>query len=83
MLSVSYVGKTCGVLRGGASGANRCYVLAHCAPPPKEEEEKTDNLKKEEEPKNEFNLKIVGVDDIFCVKLPFTRLSRFMSLCTI
>ena len=40
MLSVSYVGKnaysagkTCGVLRGGASGANRCYVLAHCAPP--------------------------------------------------
>ena len=23
-------GKTSGVLRGGASGANRCYVLAHC-----------------------------------------------------
>ena len=22
--------KTSGVLRGGASGANRCYVLAHC-----------------------------------------------------
>ena len=21
------------MLRGGASGANRCYVLAHCAPP--------------------------------------------------
>jgi len=41
MLSVSYAGKnaysagkTSGVLRGGASGANRCYVLAHCAPPP-------------------------------------------------
>ena len=40
MFSVSYagknaysVGKTSGVLRGGASGANRCYVLAHCAPP--------------------------------------------------
>ena len=38
MLSVSYAGKnsyiagkTSGVLRGGASGANRCYVLAHCA----------------------------------------------------
>ena len=37
MLSVSYAGKnaysagkTSGVLRGGASGANRCYVLAHC-----------------------------------------------------
>ena len=25
-------GKTSGVLRGGASGANRCYVLTHCAP---------------------------------------------------
>ena len=25
-------GKTSGVLRGGASGANRCYVMAHCAP---------------------------------------------------
>ena len=23
-------GKTSGVLMGGASGANRCYVLAHC-----------------------------------------------------
>ena len=39
MLSVSYAGKnaysagkTSGVLRSGASGANRCYVLAHCAP---------------------------------------------------
>ena len=37
MLSVSYAGKnaysagkTSGVLRGGASRANRCYVLAHC-----------------------------------------------------
>ena len=37
MLSVSYAGKnaysagkTSGVLRGGASEANRCYVLAHC-----------------------------------------------------
>ena len=37
MLSVSYAGKnaysagkTNGVLRGSASGANRCYVLAHC-----------------------------------------------------
>ena len=37
MLSVSYAGKnaysagkTSGDLRGGASGANRCYVLAHC-----------------------------------------------------
>ena len=37
MLSVSYAGKnaysagkTSGVLRGGASGANRCYVLAPC-----------------------------------------------------
>ena len=36
MLSVSYAGKntysagkTSGVLRVGASGANRCYVLAH------------------------------------------------------
>ena len=42
MLSVSYAGKnvysagkTNGVLRDGASGANRGYVLAHCAPPPK------------------------------------------------
>ena len=43
MLSVSYAGKkaysagkTNGVLRGGASVANRCYVLvlAHCAPTP-------------------------------------------------
>ena len=41
MLSVSYAGKnsysagkTSGVLRVGASGANRCYVLAHCAPFP-------------------------------------------------
>ena len=40
MLSVSYAGKnaystgkTSGVLRGGASGTNRCYVIAHCAPP--------------------------------------------------
>ena len=40
MLSVSYAGKnaysagkTSGVLRGDASGANRGYVLAHCAPP--------------------------------------------------
>ena len=40
MLSVSYTGKnaysaskTRGVLRDGALGANRCYVLAHCAPP--------------------------------------------------
>jgi len=38
MLSVIYAGKnvysggkTSGVLRGGASGANRCYVLAHSA----------------------------------------------------
>ena len=37
MLSVIYAGKnaysagkTSGVLRGGTSGANRCYVLAHC-----------------------------------------------------
>ena len=37
MLSVRYAGNnaysagiTSGVLRGGASGANRCYVLAHC-----------------------------------------------------
>ena len=37
MLSVSYTGKnaysagkTSGVFRVGASGANRCYVLAHC-----------------------------------------------------
>ena len=37
MLSVSYAGKnaygagkTSGDLRGGAFGANRCYVLAHC-----------------------------------------------------
>ena len=37
MLSVSYTGKntysaskTSGVLRGGASGANKGYVLAHC-----------------------------------------------------
>ena len=41
MLSVSYAGKnaysagkTSGVLKGGAYGGNRCYVLAHCAPPP-------------------------------------------------
>ena len=41
MLSVSYAGKnaysagkTSGVLMGGASGANRCFVLAPCAPPP-------------------------------------------------
>ena len=41
MLSVSYAGKnaysagkTSGLLRVDASGANRCYVLAHCAPPP-------------------------------------------------
>ena len=40
MLSVSYAsknvcsaGKSSGVLRDGTSGANRCYVLAHCAPP--------------------------------------------------
>ena len=40
MLSVSYAGKnansagkTSGLLRGGASRANRCYVLAHCASP--------------------------------------------------
>ena len=40
MISVSYsgknaysAGKTSSVLRGGASGANRWYVLAHCAPP--------------------------------------------------
>ena len=37
MLSVSHAsknaysdGKTSGVLSGRASGANRCYVLAHC-----------------------------------------------------
>ena len=37
MLSVSYAGKnayiagkTSGVLRGGVSVANRCYVLTHC-----------------------------------------------------
>ena len=37
MLLVSYAGKdaysagkTSAVLRGGASRANRCYVLAHC-----------------------------------------------------
>ena len=41
MLSVSYAGKnaysagkTSGVLRGGAFGANRGYVMAQCAPPP-------------------------------------------------
>ena len=41
MLSVSYIsknansaGKTSGVLRVGASGANRCYVLAHCGTGP-------------------------------------------------
>ena len=41
MLSVSYAGKnkysaakTSGDLRGGASVANRRYVLAHCATPP-------------------------------------------------
>ena len=41
MLSVSYAGKnaysagkTSGVLRDGAKGANRGYVLAHCAPLP-------------------------------------------------
>ena len=40
MLSVCYAGKnaysagkTREILRGAASGANRCYVLAHCAPP--------------------------------------------------
>ena len=40
MLSVSYAGKnlysagkTIEVLRGGAFGANRGSVLAHCAPP--------------------------------------------------
>ena len=27
-------GKTTGVLRGGAMGANRGYLLAHCAPHP-------------------------------------------------
>ena len=27
-------GKTNGVLRGGASGANRCYVLTHTHTPP-------------------------------------------------
>ena len=39
MLSVSYsvknaysAGKTSGVLRGGALGADRVYVLAHCGP---------------------------------------------------
>ena len=32
MLLVSYAGKTSGFLRGGAFGANRCYVLAHGAP---------------------------------------------------
>ena len=39
MLTVSYAGKntynagkTSGVLSDGAFGANRCYVLAHCAP---------------------------------------------------
>ena len=39
MLSVSYAGKnvhsagkTGALLRGDASGANRCYVVAHCAP---------------------------------------------------
>ena len=41
MLLVCYVGKdaysaskTSGVLRGGASGANSCYVLTHCATGP-------------------------------------------------
>ena len=41
MLSVSYAGKnvhsagkTGALLRGDASGANRCYVVAHCATPP-------------------------------------------------
>ena len=37
MLSVSYAGKnaySAGKTRGCALGANRGYVLAHCAPPP-------------------------------------------------
>ena len=43
MLLVSYAGKyaysagkTSWVLRGDALEANRCYVLAHCAPPPED-----------------------------------------------
>ena len=42
MFSVSYASKNAhsaiknsGVLRVGASGAKRCYLLTHCAPPPK------------------------------------------------
>ena len=34
MVSVSYAGKTSGVSRGGASGANRGYVMAHFPPSP-------------------------------------------------
>ena len=46
MVSVCYAGKnaysagkTREILRGAASGANRCYVLAHCAPPPQTSDE--------------------------------------------
>ena len=55
MLSVSYAGKnaysadkTSGVLGGDASGANRCYMLAHCAP--HLVENSTSSLKKRENP---------------------------------
>ena len=53
MLSVSYAGKnaysagkTNGVLGVGASGANRCYVLANCAPPPPPTPHKQKSTKK-------------------------------------
>ena len=32
--NVYNAGKTSALLSGDASGANRCYVVAHCAPPP-------------------------------------------------
>ena len=34
MLLVSKIALSAGVLRGSASRADRCYVLAYCAPPP-------------------------------------------------
>ena len=53
MLSVSYAGKnvhsagkTGALLRGDASGANRCYVLAHCGVPPSHENNLVCKVKK-------------------------------------
>ena len=50
MLSVSYAGKnaystgkTNGVLRDGASAANRFYVLVHCSSPMRTTDSDTDN----------------------------------------